>query len=57
MKAYAVDNLDWNYSNGNIYILLDSWAAIKALCNHRITSKLTWDCHQSLMQVAESKAV
>jgi hypothetical protein len=26
---------------------------MKALTNHRITSKLLWGCHQSFMQLAE----
>jgi hypothetical protein len=38
IKACAVENLDRNYKNRNIYILSDSQAAIKALGNHLITS-------------------
>jgi hypothetical protein len=52
-----IENLDRNYTNGNIYILSDSQAAIKALGNHQITSKLVWDCHQSLIQLARHKKV
>jgi ribonuclease HI len=54
IKACAVENLDRNYKNRNIYayILSDSHAAIKALGKHHITSKLVWDFHQSLMQLA-----
>lgn len=33
----------------NVYILSDSQAATKALDSCKITSKLVWDCHQSLM--------
>jgi hypothetical protein len=33
IKACAVENLDRNYKNRNIYILSDSQAAIKALLN------------------------
>jgi hypothetical protein len=40
IKACAVENLDRNYRNRNIYILSDSQAAIKALGKHQITSKL-----------------
>jgi ribonuclease HI len=57
MKARMVENLDRNYSNRNIYILSDSQAAVKALRNHWITSQLVWDCHQSLMQLAEHNRV
>jgi ribonuclease HI len=32
-------------------------AVIKALRNHWINSKLVWDCHQSLMILAEHKRV
>jgi hypothetical protein len=49
IKACAVENLDRDYKNRNIYILSDSQAAIKALGQHQITSKLVWDCHQSLI--------
>jgi hypothetical protein len=47
------NNLDRNYKNRNICILSDSQAAIKALDKHHITSKLVWNCHQSLTQLAE----
>jgi ribonuclease HI len=57
IKACAVENLDRNYRNRNIYILSYSQAAIKALGKHYITSKLVWDCHQSLMQLAEHNRV
>jgi ribonuclease HI len=56
-SACAVENLDRNYKIGKIYILSDSEAAIKAHGKHQITSKLVWDCHQSLMQLARHKRV
>jgi ribonuclease HI len=40
IEVCAVENLDRNYKNRNIYILSDSQAAIKALDKHHITSKL-----------------
>jgi ribonuclease HI len=52
IKARAIENLYRNYINRNIYILSDSQAAIEALDGHQITSKLIWDCHQSLTQLA-----
>jgi hypothetical protein len=48
-------NLDRKYRN--IYILSDSQAAIKALDNYQIISKLVWDCHQSLLQLAKYNRV
>jgi hypothetical protein len=45
--------MDRKYKNRNIYILSDSQAAIKALDKYQITSKLVWDCFQSLMQLAK----
>jgi ribonuclease HI len=41
----------------NIYILSDSQAAIKALDRSKINSELVWDCHQSLMKLAEHNRV
>jgi hypothetical protein len=57
IKACTDENIDRNYKNRNIYILADSQAAIKALDKHQITSKLVWNCHQSLMQLARHKRV
>jgi hypothetical protein len=57
IKACAVDNLDRNYKNRNTYILSESQAAIKALDKHQTTSKLVWDCHQSLIQLAKHNRV
>jgi ribonuclease HI len=56
-KACAVENIDKNYRNTNIYILSDSQAAIKALAKYQITSNLLWDCHQSLIQLARHNRV
>jgi ribonuclease HI len=53
ITACAVENLGRNYRNRNIY----SQVAIKALGKHQITSKLVWDCHQSLIQLAEHNRV
>jgi hypothetical protein len=36
-KACAVENLDRDYRNRNVYIPSDSQAAIKALCMYQIT--------------------
>jgi ribonuclease HI len=53
IKVCMVKNLDMNYRNRNIYILSGSQTAIKFLSNHPITSKLVWDCYQSIMQLDE----
>jgi ribonuclease HI len=57
IKACADENMDRNYKNRNIYILSDSQAAIKALGKYQITSKLVWECHQSLVQLARQNRV
>jgi hypothetical protein len=57
IKACADENIDRNYKNRNIYILPDSQAAIKALGKYQITSKLVWECHQSLVQRARKNRV
>jgi hypothetical protein len=49
----AVENLDRDYRNRNIYNLSGSLAAIKALDNHQINSKLVGDCYQFLIKMAE----
>jgi hypothetical protein len=48
IKACADENPDRNYKNMNMYVMSDSQVAIKALDKHQITSKLVWDCHQTL---------
>lgn len=57
IKACVVETLGRNHRNWNIYIFIDSQAAIKALNNHRLISKLVWDCHEYLVQLAEHNGV
>jgi dihydrofolate reductase len=57
IKPCTVENLDRNYKNRNIYILSDTQTAIKALGKYQITSKLVWDCHRSLVQLAKHNRV
>jgi ribonuclease HI len=57
INARATENIDWNYKNRHIYILSDRQAAIKALGKYQITSKLVWDCHHSLIQLATHNRV
>jgi hypothetical protein len=51
IKAFAGENLHADYKNSNIYIISDSQTAIIAFGKHQITSKLVWDCPQSLIQL------
>ena len=37
--------------------ILSSHAAIKALNNFQINSELVWDCHQSLVKLAECNRI
>jgi ribonuclease HI len=57
LKACIDENLDRGYKNKNIYILSNSQAAIKELGKYQIISKLLWDCHQSLIQLARHNRV
>jgi hypothetical protein len=57
IKACIMENIEKGYEGRNIYILSVSQAAIKALNNFQINSKLIWDCHQSLMRLAEHNRV
>jgi hypothetical protein len=50
-------SLDRNNRNRHICNLSDSQAVIKALSKHQITSKLAWDCHQFLIQLAKHNRV
>jgi ribonuclease HI len=57
IKSTTVEDLHRSYRNRNICILSDSQAAIKALDNYQLNSKLVSDCHQSLMQLAKRNGV
>jgi len=50
-------NLEKGYMDRDIYILLNIQAAIKVLNNFQMNSKLLWDCHQSLLKLAEHNRV
>jgi ribonuclease HI len=52
-----MENTKNGYKYRNIYILLDSQAPIKAHYNFQIDSTLVWDCHQSLLKLAEHDRV
>jgi ribonuclease HI len=57
IKACTVENLGRDYRNRKIYILSDSQAAIKALNNYQINSKLVEDCYQFLVKLAEQNSI
>jgi ribonuclease HI len=57
IKACTMENIEKCYKGRNICILSDSQADIKVLNNFEINSKLVWDCHQSLMRLAEHNRV
>jgi ribonuclease HI len=52
-----MENIEKGYTGRNFYILSDSQAAIKALDSFQINSKLVWDCHQSLVKLAEHNRI
>jgi hypothetical protein len=57
IKARIMEYIENGYTGRNIYILFDSQAAIKALDSLHINSKLVWDCHQSLVKLADQTVV
>jgi hypothetical protein len=57
IKAGIMENTEKGYKGSYIYIPSDSHAAIKALNNFQISSKLVWDCHQFLVRLTEHKRV
>jgi hypothetical protein len=56
-KARRIENTDKGYRSKNTYTLSDNQVAIKALDNCQINFKLVWDCHQSLLKLAEHYGV
>jgi len=52
-----MENIEKDYTGGNVYILSDRQAAVKALHNSHINSKLVWDCHQSMMKLAKHNRI
>jgi hypothetical protein len=53
IKVCIMENIEKGYAGRNIDILSDGQAAIKALESFQINFKLVWDCHQSLVKLAE----
>jgi hypothetical protein len=52
-----MEKTEKGYKERNIYIVSEIQAAIKALNNFQINSKLVWDCHQSLVELAKHTRV
>jgi ribonuclease HI len=52
-----MENIEKGYTGRKIYILSASQVAIKALDSFQIDSKLVWDCHQSLVKLAEHNRI
>jgi hypothetical protein len=57
IRACIMGNIQKDYEDRNVYILLNIQAAIKVLNNFQINSKLLWDCRQSLLKLAEYNRV
>jgi ribonuclease HI len=57
IKVCIMENIRKGYTGTNIYILSDSQAAIRTLDSFQINSKLVWDCHQSLVNLAKHKSI
>ena len=56
-KAYIMENIEKGYAGRNIYILSDAQATITTLESFQINSKLVWDCHQSLVKLADQNVM
>jgi len=48
-----MENIEKSFTGKNIYILSDGQEAIKNLESFQINYKLVWDCHQSLVKLAD----
>jgi ribonuclease HI len=57
MKACIMEKTEKGFKKRNIYIVSDNQAAVKALNNFQINSKLVWDYHQSLVELAKHTKV
>jgi ribonuclease HI len=57
IMAHVMEDIENGFTGRNIYIFSNSQAAIKALDSFQINSKLVWDCHQSLVKLAEHNRI
>jgi hypothetical protein len=56
IKACIMENTEKGYKGRNIYILMVKQPS-RGLITSRFNSKLVWDCHQSLVRLAEHNRV
>jgi ribonuclease HI len=54
VKARIMENMEKDYTYRNIHILSDSQ---RALDSFLLNSKLVWDCHQSMLKLAECNRI
>uniref|UniRef100_A0A0K8SGE5 RNase H type-1 domain-containing protein n=1 Tax=Lygus hesperus TaxID=30085 RepID=A0A0K8SGE5_LYGHE len=57
IQLCAEEMLNTRLRNARIYILSDSQAALKAIASYTISSKLVWECQNTLRRVAQSNQV
>lgn len=57
IKARIMEDIEMDYKGRNMYVLSNNQVAIEVLNNFQINSKLVWDCHNSLMKLAEHNRV
>jgi hypothetical protein len=50
-----MENIEKDYTGGNIYILSSNQVIVKVLDSFWVNSILVWDCHQSLVKLRELK--
>jgi ribonuclease HI len=48
-----MEDMEMDYKGRNMYVLSNNQAAMQVLNNFHINSKLVWDCHNSLVKLAE----
>ncbi|MBZ5796184.1 RNAse HI domain-containing protein, partial [Burkholderia contaminans] len=53
----AKENITRSYTNKRIDILSDSQAALKAITNPKVTSRLVWECQRELTRLADHNKV
>jgi hypothetical protein len=57
IEACIMENTEKHYTWRNVYFLSYRQVAIKSVDSFQINSKLVWDCHQSLVKLAENNRI
>jgi len=52
-----MEDIEMDHKGRNIYVLSNNQVAIKVLNNFQINSELLWECHNSLVKLAEHNRV